>query len=40
MSGTTPCGCSKKPKWSKEQFDILCSRKAVELVYDVSKENM
>lgn len=32
-SGQIPCGCSKKTKWSKEQFQILCSRKAEELGY-------
>lgn len=28
-----PCGCSKKPLWSKEQYVTLCSRKAKELGY-------
>lgn len=28
-----PCGCSRKPYWSKDQFHTLCSRKAVELGY-------
>lgn len=26
-----PCGCSKKMHWTKEQYSILCSRKAKEL---------
>lgn len=29
--GTLPCGCSKIPKWSKDQHLIVCSRKATEL---------
>lgn len=29
--GTLPCGCSKIPKWSKDQHLILCQRKAKEL---------
>lgn len=33
VKGTVPCGCSRKTKWSKEQFQILCSRKATELGY-------
>lgn len=33
VKGTVPCGCSKIPKWSQEQFSILCSRKANELGY-------
>lgn len=32
VKGSVPCGCSK-PKWSKEQFAILCSRKAGEIGY-------
>lgn len=31
ISGRLPCGCSKSPKRSKEQFATLCSRKASEL---------
>lgn len=31
--GQIPCGCSKKPSWSKEQYGILCSRKAEQLGY-------
>jgi hypothetical protein len=30
---TVPCGCSKKPQWSKEQFAVLCQRRAEELGY-------
>ena len=33
VNGAVPCGCSKIPKWSKEQFAVLCSRKAKELGY-------
>lgn len=33
-SGSIPCGCSKKPKWSKDQFFVLCSRKAKSLGFD------
>jgi hypothetical protein len=28
-----PCGCSKKPNWTKEQFATLCTRKAAEQGY-------
>ena len=28
-----PCGCARSPRWSKDQFAILCSRKAVQLGY-------
>ena len=28
-SKKTPCGCAKIPKWSKEQFSIICSRRAL-----------
>ena len=28
-----PCGCSNNPRWSKEQYVILCLRKAKELGY-------
>lgn len=31
LQGRIPCGCSKSPKWSKEQFATLCKRKAVEI---------
>lgn len=31
--GKLPCGCSKAPKWSKAQYIVLCSRKALELGY-------
>lgn len=29
--GTLPCGCSRIPKWSKDQHSVLCSRKATEI---------
>jgi hypothetical protein len=28
-----PCGCARNPRWSKNQYEILCSRKAEELGY-------
>lgn len=31
LKGRMPCGCSKRTKWSREQFAVLCSRKAKEL---------
>lgn len=34
IKGAIPCGCAKRPKWSKEQFTILCSRKAQEFGYE------
>lgn len=33
VRGQVPCGCSKIPKWSKDQYTTLCSRKAEELGY-------
>ena len=33
VRGQIPCGCSKRVEWSKEQFIILCTRKAKELGY-------
>lgn len=33
LKGAIPCGCSKSPLWSKEQYSVLCSRKAKELGY-------
>ena len=33
VGGSLPCGCSKKPEWSKDQYAVLCSRKAKELGY-------
>jgi hypothetical protein len=33
VNGSVPCGCSKKLKWSKNQYDVLCSRKAKGLGY-------
>ena len=32
--GAIPCGCAFSPRWSKEQYRILCSRKAIELGYE------
>ncbi len=29
--GAVSCGCSKSPKWSQEQFHILCKRKSLEV---------
>lgn len=34
QAGTQPCGCSNKPRWSKEQYATLCKRKATNLGYD------
>jgi len=31
--GHVPCGCSSAPRWTKEQYAILCSRKAKNLGY-------
>lgn len=31
VTGQIPCGCSRSPQWSKEQYTILCTRKAKEL---------
>lgn len=31
--GQVPCGCSKSTRWSKEQYKVLCSRKAGKLGY-------
>ena len=33
IRGQLPCGCSNVPQWSKEQYFVLCSRKARELGY-------
>lgn len=33
LRGKVPCGCSKRPLWSKEQFVIRCYRKSNELGY-------
>ena len=33
VKGQLPCGCARSPRWSKEQFSVLCSRKAKELGY-------
>lgn len=31
LSGVNPCGCAFNPKWTKEQFATLCSRKAEQI---------
>ena len=31
LAGQVPCGCSERPAWSKDQYTILCTRKAKEL---------
>lgn len=33
INGSLPCGCSRITKWSKDQYFVLCSRKAQELSY-------
>jgi hypothetical protein len=33
IKGAVPCGCGKNPRWSKQQYSVLCSRKATELGY-------
>lgn len=33
IRGYIPCGCSKRIQWSKEQYTVLCARKATELGY-------
>lgn len=33
LSGSIPCGCSGYRKWSKEEYEILCTRKAKEMNY-------
>lgn len=33
QAGRMPCGCSFNPKWTKEQYRVMCSRKASELGY-------
>ena len=30
LKGKVPCGCSKSPRWSNEQFTTMCKRKASE----------
>lgn len=32
--GQVPCGCSKSPRFSEKQYEVLCSRRARELGYD------
>lgn len=29
----SPCGCTRSPRWTKEQYFVLCSRKAEQLGY-------
>lgn len=31
--GQIPCGCAFNPKWSEDQYKVICSRKAEELHY-------
>ena len=31
--GSVPCGCSKSPRFSEKQYEVLCSRKAEEIDY-------
>ena len=33
LMGKVPCGCARACKWSKEQYDVLCTRKAENLGY-------
>lgn len=33
IKGVIPCGCGKSPRWSKEQYETLCSRGAEGLGY-------
>lgn len=33
VRGCVPCGCAFNPKWSKDQYTVLCSRKATQLGY-------
>ena len=33
INGKVPCGCSERISWTREQYNILCSRKADELGY-------
>lgn len=33
IRGQIPCGCAYNPRWSKDQYEVLCSRKAKELGY-------
>ena len=33
LRGGLPCGCSNHVTWSKEQYEVLCRRKAVSLGY-------
>lgn len=43
VSGTVPCGCSYKYRWSKNQYSVLCRRRAEEMGFnflDFSKESV
>lgn len=33
VKGQVPCGCGRRPRWSKEQYRVLCKRKAQEIGY-------
>lgn len=33
LAGNLPCGCARNHRWSKEQYGVLCSRKAKEIGY-------
>lgn len=33
FKGALPCGCARHPQWSKDQYNVLCSRKAKEIGY-------
>lgn len=33
LANALPCGCAHKPNWSKDQYEILCERKAKERLY-------
>lgn len=33
VKGAIPCGCSGSPRWTGEQYSVICSRKANELDY-------
>lgn len=33
INGKVPCGCARGTRWSQDQFNVLCSRKAKELGY-------
>ena len=31
VNGVVPCGCSEAPKWTRDQYLMLCERKAIEI---------